>query len=370
MIPDSTDPPARLERFPTDLADESVDAYDYDLPPGRIASRPAPRGTAKLLTLDRRTGEIGHRGISDLPALLRAGDRLVLNDSRVVPARLRGVREATGGKWEGLFLSAEPGGGWNVIGKTRGSIRPGEVVRADAGGEALRLRMSERTGGGVWRAEPLDAADRADPFAALERVGTVPLPPYIGRDEPDAADRRDYQTVFADRPGSVAAPTAGLHFTPELLAACGEAGVEVSRVTLHVGVGTFRPMEGDSIRTHRMHAERCEVSPATAAEIAATRSVGGRVVCVGTTACRTLEAAAAANAGAVGPFLGETDIFLHPGHRFDAVDGLLTNFHLPKSTLLVLVSALAGRERVLNAYRAAVAGDYRFFSYGDAMLIL
>ena len=370
MIPDSMDPPAGPERLPTDLADESVAAYDYDLPPGRIASRPAPRGTAKLLTLDRRTGGTAHRTVADLPALLRAGDRLVLNDSRVVPARLRGLREKTGGKWEGLFLSAEPSGEWRVMSKTRGRLEPGETVRAEAGVERLRLRMLERGAGGVWRVEPVNPADRAAPFAALERVGSVPLPPYIGRDEPDAADRTDYQTVFADRPGSVAAPTAGLHFTSELLSACESAGVRVSQVTLHVGVGTFRPMEGESIRAHHMHAERCEVSVETAAEIAETRSVGGRVVCVGTTACRTLEAAAEANGGVVGPFAGETDIFLRPGRPFAAVDGLLTNFHLPKSTLLVLVAALAGRGPVLNAYREAVAGGYRFYSYGDAMLIV
>ena len=370
MIPDSMDPPAGLEWLPTDLADEPVAAYAYDLPPDRIASRPVPRGTAKLLTLDRRTGATSHRTVADLPSLLRAGDRLVLNDSKVVPARLRGVREKTGGKWEGLFLSRYDSGEWNVMSKTRGRIGPGEIVSAEAGRERVGLRMLERGAGGIWRAEPVEPADRDAPFAALERVGSVPLPPYMGRDEPDAADRSDYQTVFADRPGSVAAPTAGLHFTPGLLAVCESAGVRVSRVTLHVGVGTFRPMGGDSIWTHRMHAERCEVSPETAAEIAATRAAGGRVVCVGTTACRTLEAAAEANGGVVGPFAGETDIFLRPGRPFAAVDGLLTNFHLPKSTLLVLVAALAGRERVLAAYREAVAGGYRFFSYGDAMLLL
>ena len=353
--------------------DDAVAAYDYDLPPGRIADRPAPRGTAKLLTLDRRTGSVGHRSVSDLPTLLRAGDRLVLNDSRVVPARLRGVREETGGKWEGLFLSASPfddGESWRVMSKTRGRIEPGETVRADGPAGSLRLTLTDRHEGGVWTAVPADGDAAADPFAALERVGSIPLPPYIGRTTPDERDRSDYQTVFADRPGSVAAPTAGLHFTPELLAACESAGVAISRVTLHVGVGTFRPMAGASITTHRMHAERCEVNAATAAEVAATRAAGGRVVAVGTTACRTLEAAAAANGGGIGSFSGETDIFIRPGHRFAAVAGLLTNFHLPQSTLLVLVSALAGRERVLAAYRGAVAGGYRFFSYGDAMLVL
>ena len=376
MIPDLMDPPADPEWLPTDAADEPVAAYDYDLPPDCIASRPVPRGTAKLLTLDRRTGATSHRTVADLPNLLRAGDRLVLNDSRVVPARLRGVREATGGKWEGLFLSAEPGRGdgpfWRMLSKTRGTLTAGETVRLiGPGGATCRVEHLGEGPGGTRDFRPRDGADRAAPFAALDRVGTVPLPPYIGRDEPDAADRTDYQTVFADRPGSVAAPTAGLHFTPGLLAACESAGVGVSRVTLHVGVGTFRPMDGcDSIHTHKMHAEFCELSPRAAAEVAATRAAGGRVVCVGTTACRTLEAAAAANGGAVGPFRGETDIFLHPGRPFAAVDGLLTNFHLPKSTLLVLVAALTGRERVLAAYREAVARGYRFFSYGDAMLIL
>ncbi|NNJ25997.1 tRNA preQ1(34) S-adenosylmethionine ribosyltransferase-isomerase QueA [Alienimonas chondri] len=363
-------PPKSSFENPADL---SVEAYDYELPPDRIAFRPAPRGTARLLTLDRRTGAVAHRSIADLPHLLAPGDRLVLNDSRVVPARLRGVREATGGKWEGLFLSiASPSSGaWRVMSKTRGTLLPGEVVRADGpGGASLRLRMEERGEGGVWTAIPLDASAAASPFAALEAVGSIPLPPYIGRNDPDEQDRADYQTVFADRPGSVAAPTAGLHFTPELLAACESRGVHVSRVTLHVGVGTFRPMDGERIVDHQMHAESCELSATTAEEIRATRESGGRVIAVGTTACRTLEAAAAANDAAVGPFCGETEIFIYPPHRFAGVDGLLTNFHLPKSTLLVLVSALAGRERVLAAYREAVDRGYRFFSYGDAMLIL
>ena len=355
--------------------DDDVSAYDFDLPPGRIASRPVPRGTAKLLTLDRVTGAVSHRSVADLSDLLRAGDRLVLNDSRVVPARLRGVREATGGKWEGLFLSVRPGRGdgpfWRLLTKTRGTLRAGETVRVlGPGGAACVLKYLGEGAGGTKDFRPTDPADRAAPFAALEAVGSIPLPPYIGRDEPDAADREQYQTVFADRPGSVAAPTAGLHFTPELLSRCESAGVNVSRVTLHVGVGTFRPMANGSVGEHRMHAEWCEVSAETAAAIRETRGAGGRVVAVGTTACRTLEAAAAANKGRIKAFRGETEIFIRPGHRFAAVDGLLTNFHLPKSTLLVLVSALAGRERMLDAYREAVAGGYRFFSYGDAMLIL
>ncbi len=365
--PTSDSPAATLE-------DRSVAAYDYDLPASRIAARPAPRGTARLLTLDRGTGAVGHRSIADLPTLLKAGDRLILNDSRVVPARLRGVREATGGRWEGLFLSAKAsdhGGRWRVMSKTRGTLVPEEVVRAEGpDGAALRLRMERREAGGVWLATPLDAAAAAAPFEALEAVGAIPLPPYIGRETPDERDRIDYQTVFANRPGSVAAPTAGLHFTPELLASCESRGVNVSRVTLHVGVGTFRPMDGDDVTAHQMHAESCELSAETATAVRETRRAGGRVVAVGTTACRTLEAAAAANGGETGPFRGETDIFIRPPHRFAAIDGLLTNFHLPKSTLLVLVSALAGRERVLAAYREAVAREYRFFSYGDAMLIV
>ncbi|MFH5805614.1 tRNA preQ1(34) S-adenosylmethionine ribosyltransferase-isomerase QueA [Alienimonas sp. DA493] len=367
-------PESPSESPPEDVADLAVAAYDYHLPPDRIAARPAPRGTARLLTLNRETGAVAHRSIADLPTLLTPGDRLVLNDSRVVPARLRGVRESTGGKWEGLFLALETGDdgdAWRVMSKTRGTLTPGETVRADGpDGATLRLRMERREEGGVWLVTPLDDAAAAAPFAALEAVGSIPLPPYIGRDAPDERDRTDYQTVFADRPGSVAAPTAGLHFTPELLAACESAGVSVSRVTLHVGVGTFRPMSGESLVDHRMHAEFCELSSATAADVRATREAGGRVVAVGTTACRTLEAAAQENDGAVGPFCGETEIFIRPPHRFAGIDGLLTNFHLPKSTLLVLVSALAGRERVLAAYREAVARGYRFFSYGDAMLIL
>ena len=358
-----------------DPADDLAASYDYVLPPDRIAARPAARGTARLLTLDRVGGAVGHRRVADLPDLLRAGDRLVVNDSRVVPARLRGVREATGGKWEGLFLSAEPGRSdgpyWRTLSKTRGRLRDGEVVRADGpNGGSVRLRYLGEEGGGVRAFRPLAAADRADPFAALGRVGSIPLPPYIGRETPDERDREDYQTAFADRPGSVAAPTAGLHFTPELLARCEAAGIAVSRVTLHVGAGTFRPMKPGDLAEHRMHAERCELSAETAAAVRVTRAAGGRVVAVGTTSCRTLEAAAAAHGGEVGPFAGETDIFLRPGHEFRAIDGLLTNFHLPRSTLLVLVAALAGRARVLAAYREAVAAGYRFYSYGDAMLVL
>ncbi|MEM9702799.1 MAG: tRNA preQ1(34) S-adenosylmethionine ribosyltransferase-isomerase QueA, partial [Planctomycetota bacterium] len=325
---------------PPEVADSSVKAYDYHLPPERIAARPAPRGTARLLTLDRTTGETEHRSVADLPDLLRAGDRLVLNDSRVVPARLRGVREATGGKWEGLFLSVESaadGGLWRLMSKTRGTLNPGEIVRADsADGSALRLRLERKEDGGVWTATPLDGDAATEPFAALESVGSIPLSPYIGRETPDERDRGDYQTVYADRPGSVAAPTAGLHFTEALLEDCRAAGIAVSRVTLHVGVGTFRPMNGERLDEHTMHAEFCEVSERTAEDLAETTAAGGRVIAVGTTACRTLEAAAAANGGTVGAFRGETDIFIKPPHRFVGMNGLLTNFHLPQSTLLAL----------------------------------
>ncbi|MDX1967924.1 MAG: tRNA preQ1(34) S-adenosylmethionine ribosyltransferase-isomerase QueA [Planctomycetaceae bacterium] len=351
-----------------------LDAYDYELPPDLIAQHPThERDAARLLVVRRDRGTWEHRSIRDLPSLLQAGDTLVLNDSRVVPARLRGMRSITGGRWEGLFLGLLPDRAWKLIGQTRGRLQVGESVsiRATAPQENTRqvkwlvLRLQERLDGGAWRAVP---ESDGDPFELLEEFGSVPLPPYIRQGSESPGDRERYQTVYAARPGSSAAPTAGLHFTPELLATCAANGIEQACVTLHVGLGTFRPVSAEDIRQHVMHSEWCRVPAETVQALGATRARGGRVVCVGTTSLRTLETAFPLDDKAA--WEGESRLFIYPPYQFRAVDALLTNFHLPKSSLLMLVSAFAGYELTRAAYNAAIEEGYRFFSYGDAMLIL
>ena len=370
LSPDADAPDA----FPPDA--DAAASYDYALPPELIAhSPPADRTAARLLVVDRNTAALRHQTIRDLPELLRSGDALVLNDTRVVPARLRGVREATGGKWEGLFLRITPAGTWELLGQTRGRLRDGETVvipAPDAQRSPLRLRLLSREDGGIWQAVPdspqpeLNTAQAV--FELLEQYGEVPLPPYIRGGLAGAADRQRYQTVYAQQPGSVAAPTAGLHFTPELLNDCRNRGVQVETVTLHVGIGTFRPMTAPRLSEHTMHAEYGELSAETAARLRHVQAAGGRVVAVGTTSVRVLETAA--QLGELAAFAGETSLFIRPPYQFKAVDALLTNFHLPRSTLLVLVSTFAGRELIQRAYAEAIAQRYRFFSYGDAMLIV
>lgn len=339
--------------------------FDYELPAHLIASRPSERRDAsRLLVLDRRGGEIADRSFPDLLSYLARGDALVLNDTRVFPARLVG-RKPTGAAAEVLLLrpreSDPTGRTWEALVRPGGKLKPGRTVEV---AEDLVVRVEDSTaeGGRIVRLE-----GDGDPLALVERHGRVPLPPYIGRED-DAEDRVRYQTVYAERTGSVAAPTAGLHFTPELLARAAEAGVEVVRLTLHVGVGTFRPVEAERPSEHVLHAERWELRPVEAARLNRVRAAGGRVWAVGTTSARTLETAAD-ESGRFTAGSGWTDLFIRPPHRFRGVDALLTNFHLPRSSLLMLVSALAGRERVLAAYRHAVREGYRFYSYGDAMLI-
>jgi S-adenosylmethionine:tRNA ribosyltransferase-isomerase len=273
-----------------------------------------------------------------------------------------GTRTATGGKWEGLFLRSRPDGLWEILASTRGKPGPGEKIAIEGG---LTLRLLERTGAGGWIAKP-DA--EADTVELLHRHGHVPLPPYIrnGQDDPD--DRLRYQTVYASEPGAVAAPTAGLHFTEELFDRLNAKGIETVEITLHVGLGTFRPIEADRIEDHALHAEWAELSEATARTLNASRVKGGRIIAVGTTSARTLETSA--RNGRFEAFSGETALYLRPGHRFEGLDGLITNFHLPRSSLLVLVSAFAGIDLVRNAYADAITSGYRFYSYGDAMLIL
>jgi S-adenosylmethionine:tRNA ribosyltransferase-isomerase len=350
---------------------DDLAAYDYDLPAELIATEPLPRRDAsRMLVADRRTGRLEHRSISDLPEILRPGDRLVLNDTRVVPARLFGVRKATGGKWKGLFLNVDSAGNWRLIGHSGGKLRAGETLAIAAAhrpesGERLELTLLDCDAEGIWTAA-VHASRTA--VELLDQFGTVPLPPYIQRKLGADLDWERYQTAFAKNPGAVAAPTAGLHFTPELLERCERRGIPHTFVTLHVGIGTFRPISVERLSEHAMHEEWCELSAGTCEQLNQTRAAGGRVVAVGTTTVRTLETAF--RDGAFAPWCGGTKLFIRPPYPFGGVDCLLTNFHLPRSTLLVLVSTLAGLELTRQAYAAAVRERYRFYSYGDAMLIL
>lgn len=342
-----------------------VSDFDFELPPGQIADRPAePRDSARLCVYRRDTGEVQHRVFRELGAFLQAGDLLVLNDTRVQPWRLLG-RRATGGRVECLILQLDGDVGRGCLRPAR-KLRPGEPVELEGG--ALRLLPLRDLGAG--RFEFRLQAD--GPLAeVLERCGRAPLPPYIQRpgDADPAADRARYQTVYARHAGAVAAPTAGLHFTPELLQRLQTAGVELAWVTLHVGEGTFAPLRVDAVEQHRMHAERYQLPVDTAAAVARTRRRGGRVVAVGTTSCRTLETCALPDR-TVRAAAGSSDLFLYPGRPFQVVDALITNFHLPRSTLLMLVAAFVGREQILAVYRTAIQAGYRFYSFGDAMLLL
>ncbi|MDA8164722.1 MAG: tRNA preQ1(34) S-adenosylmethionine ribosyltransferase-isomerase QueA [Desulfobacteraceae bacterium] len=350
-----------------------LDAYDYHLPEELIAQEPASRRDgSRLLVLDGRGG-LSHRRFPDLLEYLAPGDALVVNDTRVFPARLLGRKE-TGGQVELLLLDLpqplpQTDSGWRQA-SARGLYRcskrpqPGSTI---AFGETLQARVEEILPGGTMRAVLLY---RGELDGVLARHGQMPLPPYIRRPEGQlAADRERYQTVFAAAPGAVAAPTAGLHFTGELLAAIEAKGVRLGRVTLHVGYGTFAPVRSEDIRRHRIHAEYASVSEGTAELVNETKAAGGRVWAVGTTTVRSLEFAAGGQ-GRVRAREGWCDLYIYPGYRFQVVDNLVTNFHLPRSSLLFLVSALAGRERIMAAYEEAVAAGYRFFSYGDAMAIV
>jgi len=358
------------EKSPSTPDDLRVTDFDFELPPDRIAQAPArPRDASRLLVLDRATGATAHHRFRDLPDLLRPDDLLVLNDTRVVPAQLT-ARRRTGGRIEGCFLRALDGERWEVLLASSGRLREGETLDLVDADEVPRAEvvLDSRGEGGVWTVRPpVDV----DALAVLEAVGRPPLPPYIHRDRRDprtAADRTDYQTIYARADGAVAAPTAGLHFTDDVLAALDARGIERATVTLHVGLGTFQPVRADRVVDHRMHEEWLEV-PARAAEaVNRARAAGRRVVAVGTTTVRALESSADA-AGTVRPGRRATRLFIYPPYAFRVVGAMVTNFHLPRSTLLMMVSAFAGRERMLAAYREAVAQGYRFYSYGDAMLI-
>lgn len=348
--------------------------FDYPLPEDLIAQQASPdRASSRLLVLDRRLPELTEATVAALPSLLRPGDLLVLNNSRVFPARWRGTKADGGGQIEILLLEAAPEACWRAM------LRPGKRVRP--GTRLILGRPPSTVPAEVLAKDPdgivvLRFPAGTDVLAESERHGEVPLPPYIRRDHPDAADRERYQTVYARHPGSVAAPTAGLHLSLDLLAALRAAGVETCEVTLHVGAGTFAPVKGEDLDAHVMHEECYEIAAETADRIEAARQEGRRVIAVGTTSLRVLESAARRDSGRIVPHQGRTRLFLRPPADFRVVDALLTNFHLPRSTLLMLVCAFAspgseaGCVRMLEAYREAVARRFRFFSYGDAMLIL
>ena len=336
--------------------------FYYDLPEELIAQTPVePRDASRLLILDKNSGAVSHRHFHDVLEYLKPGDCLILNDSRVLPARIYGVKEETGARVEFLLLSPKGNDVWEVL------AGPGKRAKPGA-------RFS--FGDGLMTAEVLEIVEegnrlvqfsyRGNFYAVLDQIGQMPLPPYITH---KLEDKERYQTVYSKEVGSAAAPTAGLHFTKELLEQVREKGISIGYVTLHVGLGTFRPVSAEKITDHKMHAEHYWLPQETADLINDTKKNGGRVIAVGTTSCRTLESVAKKE-GCIKESGGFTDIFIYPGFSFQVLDGLITNFHLPESTLIMLISALAGRENVLNAYRIAVQEKYRFFSFGDAMLIL
>ena len=343
-----------------------LDDFDFDLPKHLIATRPVqPRSSARLLVAD---GGISDCIVTDLPKALRPGDRLVLNDTKVIPARLSGFRSRqtpegeVQAKIEATLMEPQADGTWSALVKPLRKLKEGEVVRfsdelfatAEALAPQVRLRFN---------------LDGEDFDAALNAVGAMPLPPYIaGLRAPDERDREDYQTIWAKRAGAIAAPTASLHFDETLVAALRSAGIDMTFVTLHVGAGTFLPVTVDDVTTHKMHAEWGEVRETAAAEINSTKAAGGRIIPVGTTALRLIESAS--SDGRIDAFEGPTDIFIYPGYGWQITDGLMTNFHLPKSTLMMLVSALMGVDRMRDIYAHALSENYRFFSYGDASLLI
>ena len=336
--------------------------FYYDLPEELIAQEPIePRDASRLLALDRESGEVAHRHFTDIVEYLREGDCMVLNDSRVLPARLIGKRAATGANVELLLLTPHGNDTWEALAGPGRRAKPGDMLSF---------------GDGLLTAEVLDVLEGGNRlvkftyegnfYHVLERIGQMPLPPYIKK---KLENGERYQTVYSREVGSAAAPTAGLHFTPELLEKIKAKGVDIAYVTLHVGLGTFRPVKEDNIENHTMHAEHYELTAETADIFNRTRERGGRVIAVGTTSCRTLESVGLTN-GRVEPADGWTSIFIYPGYKFQVLDGLITNFHLPESTLIMLVSAFAGYEHTMSAYRQAVEEKYRFFSFGDSMAIL
>jgi S-adenosylmethionine:tRNA ribosyltransferase-isomerase len=351
--------------------------FDFVLPPELIAQQPAPkRDQSRLLVLHRADGKVEHRKFPDLLEFLRAGDVLVLNNSRVIPARLRGANAKSGGKFEMLLLEENAPNDWWAMLRPGKNARIGtQIILHDTIGQPAKINatVTDVNAEGHRR---LKFSGTPDISSELDSLGEIPLPPYIERAEPLPEDKERYQTVFAQPAGSVAAPTAGLHFTPEILDQIRARGVKICFVTLHVGLGTFAPVKAETLAEHKMHEERFEVGEETVRAVNEAKKTGHHVIAVGTTSMRVLESVAARNAGKLNFYNGKTNIFIFPPFQFQIVDALLTNFHLPCSTLLMLVSAFAspgemrGREMVLSAYAEAIRERYRFFSYGDAMLIL
>lgn len=362
--PGSTMPdPIEAGLFP-----DSITAYDFELPKELIAQEPLPRrDDARLLVVHRAEKRFALLHVRDLPEIIRSGDLLVLNDTRVLPAQLSGYRDRSRGRWDGLFLEADENGIWKLLAKTRGKIEPGETVTLQdrAGVPRFKLKLLARLAGGAWAARP-DLEGTA--FELLDRVGRVPLPHYIRGGQMNDADPKNYQTIFANKPGSVAAPTAGLHFTKSLIDRLIDAGVGLTRITLHVGLGTFRPISVPQLSAHQMHSEWGQIDSRAIEEIEKCKARGGRVLAVGTTSLRLLETVA--HSGGMRPWQGQTELFIRPPFEFRVAEGLLTNFHLPKSSLLVLVRTFGGDALIQQAYELAIRERFRFFSYGDAMLIL
>lgn len=339
----------------------STKDFDFDLPEELIAQTPIePRDASRLLILDKESGEIQHRHFYDIIDYLNPNDCLILNDSRVLPARIYGIKEGTGARVEFLLLAAKGDDIWEVLAGPGKRAKPGN--RFSFGDGLMTAEVLEIIEGGN---RLVRFSYQGNFYAVLDQIGQMPLPPYIKK---KLEDKERYQTVYSREVGSAAAPTAGLHFTKELLGKIREKGIKIGYVTLHVGLGTFRPVSVDKITDHKMHSEHYWLSQETADLINETKKNGGRVISVGTTSCRTIESVAKKE-GCIKESGGFTDIFIYPGFQFKVLDGLITNFHLPESTLIMLVSALAGREHILNAYRIAVQEKYRFFSFGDAMLI-
>lgn len=372
---------------------DDLSTWQFDLPPDLIASRPPEsRDGSRLLVIERRTGTIHHSWIRRITDWLRPGDVLVFNNTRVLPARLFGYRTQTGGRWEGLYVSEVAPGVWQMLCETRGKLVPGETITLvpaskwqtsgspefsqapEASSELSgttpgisRLTFRERCADGTWL---MSCSTDRSTMSVLEEFGTLPLPPYMDRRIADEADRIRYQTAFATEPGAVAAPTAGLHFSDTLLQACRRQNIHTAELTLHVGIGTFRPISVQKLSEHRMHEEWCRLPAECCERLNTVRAQGGRTVAVGTTSVRTLESAILAEGLPLKPWEGRTRLFIQPGFPFQGTDCLLTNFHLPGSTLIVLVAAFAGYDLIMEAYRTAIEHRYRFYSYGDAMLIV
>lgn len=344
-----------------------TDDFDYDLPTGLIAQEPAePRDSCRLLVLERTSGQLDHRTFSDLPDYLREGDVLVVNDTRVLPARLLGLKDETGGAVEVLLLRERYENAWECLVKPGRRLKPGaHIVFADGAMTGLVVEQIDESGGRLVQFR-LGAGERSF-LDVVHRVGQMPLPPYITR---PVSDPELYQTIFAREERSAAAPTAGLHFTPELLARVADSGARIETVELDVGIDTFRPVSEEDPERHHIHSEHFRVSPRTAEVVNEARERGGRVIAVGTTSVRALESAYDEDTGQVVESQGATSLFILPGYRFNVVDAMVTNFHVPRSTLLMMVSAFAGRGQVLWAYNVAMEERYRFLSFGDAMLIL